>query len=189
MIDRIRELVERPVRELPAGVALAVCALVIVFGALLISQLGDSEPPGSGTGDGPDGGDEVTHPPVASHDPLASKDLSIGRATPADIQRIRRTTRRFLAAYLPYSYGRGEVDDIGPMTPVLAVLLREKAPRPPRDADRRDPRVELVHLEYADATEAETTALIDDGVIRYTLHVRLTRTGPHRWVITRVGPA
>jgi hypothetical protein len=74
------------------------------------------------------------------------------------------------------------------VTPVLAVLLREKPPRPPRDADRRDPRVELVHLEYADATEAETTALIDDGVIRYTLHVRLSRIGPRPWAITQVGP-
>jgi hypothetical protein len=42
MIDRIRELARRPVRELPAGIALAVCALVIVVGALMISQLGDT---------------------------------------------------------------------------------------------------------------------------------------------------
>jgi hypothetical protein len=72
---------------------------------------------------------------------------------------------------------------------VLEVIRREKPPQPPADADERDPQVKLVQLGFAAGHEAQTTALIDYGRTRYTLHVRMVATWNDRWMITDVGPA
>ena len=204
MFNRFRGLAARPVRELPAGLVLGVCALVLVAGAVLISTTStgsESTQSRAETApedreitlyDEPEEGEpsyEVTNPPAASHDPIEEPEaLAVGTASPADRRRARKAARMFLAEYLPYSYGRRPAKDVGNVTPVLEVILTEKPPRPPADADERHPRVELLQLEHADGREAEVIAVIDDEVTSYTLHVRMTRTWDDGWIIATVGP-
>jgi hypothetical protein len=94
-----------------------------------------------------------------------------------------------MAGYLPYSYGHGDAADIEGATPVLIVLLTEKPPRVPDSVRRRHPRLELVQLDGAGPSEAAAIAMVNDGITRYSVHVRLTRTTSGGWIVSDVGPA
>jgi hypothetical protein len=195
MIGRLRELANRPVSELPTRAVLATCVLVIALGALAFAQLNDVEPrPTPKPAPDAEGGYEVTHPPVVSHRPRDTEPPSeegplAEQVTPAQAARIRRATRRFMAGYLPYSYGHGDAADIEGAAPALIVLLTEKPPRVPDSVRRRHPRVELVQLDGAGPSEAAAIAIVNDGVTRYSVHVRLIRTTSGGWIVSEVGPA
>ena len=169
MIGRLRDLANRPVSELPTAAALAASVLVIALGACAFAQLDDPEPrPTPKPALDGQGGYEVTHPPVVSHDPREGTPPSeegplAEQVTPAQAARIRRATRRFMAGYLPYSYGHGDATEIEGAAPALIVLLTEKPPRVPDSVRRRRPRVELVQLDGAGPTDAAAIAMVDDG--------------------------
>jgi hypothetical protein len=196
MIGRLRDLANRPVSELPTRAVLATCVLVIALGAFAFAQLDDPEPR-STTRPAPDrqgGGYEVTHPPVVSHRPRDGEPPSEEgpleeQITPAQASRIRGATQRFMAGYLPYSYGRGDARDIRGAAPALIVLLAEKPPRVPDSVRRRRPRLELVQLDGAGPTDAAAIAMVNDGLTRYSVHVRLIRTTSGGWIVSEVGPA
>jgi hypothetical protein len=215
MFDRIRHLARRPVRELPAGLVLAVCATVLAAGAILIASTSDNPPresdraQRSGEPPTPAGPEEITlydepdkdepsheitlydEPDTAQTAPPAQSDQQGGEYPPlkaSDATPIRQSARGFLRGYLPYSYAQAEASEITDATPELVAELERDQPRPPHDVDRRRPRVVLVHLDDGGLTEpAEVVALIDDSTTRYTLRVRLTRTGPRAWAATNVG--
>jgi hypothetical protein len=197
MIGRLRDLANRPVSELPTAAVLAACVLLIALGALVFAQLDDPEPrrtPAAEPAPDSQEGYEVTHPPVVSHYPRDGKPPSEEgeleeQVTPAQAEQIRRATRRFMAGYLPYSYGNGGAGDIEGAAQALIVLLTEKPPRVPNSVRRRRPRLELVHLDGAGPTDAAAIATVDDGVTRYSVHVRLIRTSTGGWIVTEVGPA
>lgn len=194
MIGRLRDLANRPVSELPTAAVLAACVLVIALGALAIAQLDDPEPrPTPRPAPDAEGGYEVTHPPVVSHHPRDGAPLSEeGRlevqVTPAQAARIRGATRRFMDGYLPYSYGRGDAREIRGAAPALIVLLTEKPPRVPDSVRGRRASVELVQLDGAGPSDAAAIAMVNDGVTRYSVHVRLIRTTSGGWIVTEVGP-
>jgi hypothetical protein len=199
MIDELRRIARRPVRELPTRLVPAACALLIVLGAVLLSRLGEPEPeqrPAPRTSDGtlPAGDYEVTNPPVVSHDEHPSELPSEegpnrARVTPHDGRDIRSSTRRFMLGYLAYSYGRGAPADITNATRELIAELEQQPPRVPDRLARRHPQVELVHLDGAGPERAAAIALVDDGLARYSVSVRLIRTGAEEWSVTDVGPA
>lgn len=195
MIARVREFARRPLRELPAGLVLAACGLVIVIGALLLARIGEPESPprAPAAPTGERGSYEVTNPPSSGWDDgyyeLPSTDApepdSVAAGTRA---RVRGAARRFLVGYLRYSAGRGAAADIIGATRELLARLEHDPPRQPPGARRRRPRVMRVRLQEAGADEAAAAALIDDTISRYLLRLELVRTGPQAWSVRDVGP-
>lgn len=197
MIDRLRELANRPVSQLPAGLVIAACALVIVLGAILLSRIGDPQPrpqahPAPRAQDADPEGDEIN-----LNAPAPSWDYGFGElpsaegpnaehATPEDGARIRTVTRRFVTGYLAFTYQHGDASEIQGATPELLERLAQDPPRVPGNIRRRDPRVELVHSNGIGDLRAAAVAIVTDGAIRYSVHVRLIRNGPREWTVTDV---
>lgn len=206
MFNQVRDLARRPVYELPAGLVLVVCALVLVAGAVLIaSTSGDPARPAERADaetqeitlyDAPD--DEVDEPadPLAVRYPDAPSEDTHGLGTDypplkaSDAALIRTSAREFLRGYLPYSYGHGNVAQIDNATREFLAQLERNQPRPPADLAARHPRIVLVHMADGGLSEpAEVVALIDDEQTRYTLRLRMKRTGFGEWSATDVGPS
>jgi len=197
VIDRLRLLLNRPVRELPTGLALAACGLMIVLGALLLSQIADPEqprPPEPRAQDADAGGYSVTNPPVVSHETHPSElpseeGPSRARVTPHDARDVRASTHAFMRGYLAYTYGRARAIEITNATRELIAQLEQSPPRVPEDVRKRRPRVELVHSDGIGEQRAAAVAIVTDGVTRYSVGLRLVRTGMEEWSVTDVGPA
>jgi hypothetical protein len=149
---------------------------VAVAGGILAGALG-SRDDGSRTS-------ARAHPTVpptgAPHEPDAIPEA--GRS--ADERAAMRAARRFLAGYLPYSYGRGSADRIEATAAPLASMLRRQPPRVP--AADRQLHPQLVSLEVASVNGdlgLDLEAVIDDGRRRYSMIVAVRPAG-ERWLVT-----
>ena len=92
--------------------------------------------------------------------------------------------RRFLAGYLPYSYGQGPARRIEAAAAPLASTLRSAPPRVP--AQDRRLRPQLVSLEVASSNGdlgLDLTAVVDDGRRRYSM-ILAVRPAGDRWLVT-----
>ena len=98
----------------------------------------------------------------------------------------KRAARRFLAGYLPYSYGRRSPDDIPAVTRQLRAELVSERPRAPAGAQQRRPRIVLLQTEGAGRERAGILALVSDGERRYTVPLELARLEAG-WRVTDVG--
>ena len=95
-----------------------------------------------------------------------------------------RAARRFLAGYLPYSYGRGPAGRIEAAAAPLATMLRRQPPRVP--AADRQLRARLVSLEVASSNGDlgfDLAAVVDDGRRRYSM-ILAVRPAGDRWLVT-----
>lgn len=103
-------------------------------------------------------------------------------------ERAETAARVFLRGYLPYSYGRGSVEDFGPeiITPDLRQRFREQPPRPHSEARRAQPRVVAMRLARVRSDEVLLYADIEDGIAPYTLLLRLVRH-LEGWAMAAVG--
>jgi len=89
-----------------------------------------------------------------------------------------RVARRFLAGYIPYSYGRGPAKAIRGAAPALrAQLMRSSARIPAGIHDRFKPRLRSVTVSGTYNSETYVLATVDDGTGRYALTVRLHPAG------------
>jgi hypothetical protein len=96
--------------------------------------------------------------------------------TPADVTAAKRGARRFLTDYLPYTYGRGEAEEIRSAAPALRAELARQPPRvPPTVTRRARPRVTTLQAETAERDWASVLALVADGRRRYTITLGLER--------------
>ena len=94
--------------------------------------------------------------------------------------------RRFLAGYLPYSYGRRPPRTIRGLTPDLRRDLVRHTPRvPPALADKARPRLTGLTLSGIDGRQVILLARIDDGRSRYAALLTVQRQG-QRWAVSQV---
>jgi hypothetical protein len=99
---------------------------------------------------------------------------------------VERAARRFLAGYLPYSYGRAPARSIRGATPALR---RELATNPPRVAAvgtrSARPRVRELRVSGLNGSRAYVLAQVDDGSRTYATSLTIQRRGG-RWLVAEV---
>ena len=94
--------------------------------------------------------------------------------------------RRFLAGYLPYSYGQGDADEIRSVARQLRAELAQDPPRvPPALADKARPRVGRLQVSGTDRDRVILLAQVDDGQSRYAILLTVQRRDD-QWIVTQV---
>jgi len=196
VIDGIRLLLNRPLsdRERRRLFVLAVSVILLAAGAFaLLGRSGApaqhaTRTPARTPAPGP------TAPVVSpatdeallqapSEEGQLRKDLQGSRA---DVAAAKRSARRFLSGYLPYSYGQRGASGIPSASTGLRRRLAATRPRVPRRERRRHPTLELVQANGVGPVRADLVALVRDGASRYTVPLEVTRRRGG-WIVTAVG--
>jgi hypothetical protein len=116
----------------------------------------------------------------------SSETGQISRQQRRDVREATTAARRFLAGYLPYSYGRRDARNIRSVSPALRRELQRHAPRvPPALAEKARPRVLDLKMSGVTSDEVILLARIDDGQSRYVALVTVQRRG-QRWAVSQV---
>jgi hypothetical protein len=184
----------RPLRDSDRPRLFAIAVALIAAAAAVLTQL---ERPVSSTRAEPpdDPGAVASSAAEAALTPASSapsaEPSGEGTRTPiavsrADVAASRRAARRFLARYLPYTYGRGRARRIRPATAALRRRLSVNRPRVPARERQRAPRLVLLQSQAVGHRHAEFVALVSDGRRRYTVGLELARTGTG-WQVARIG--
>ena len=190
MIARLRAWLNRPLRDNDRTRLFVAAVATILAGAGVLTLLDaprgrpprHSPPPAARTSPSP--GAAVTVAPVET--PSAPRSPAAGTPAARDgVEAAKRTARRFLTDYLPYTYGRRPARSIRAATPPLRRRLATERPRVPPAVRRRHPRVLLVQAEGVSRTHGAVTALVSDGGHRYTVELELHRGRPG-WTVTNV---
>jgi hypothetical protein len=196
VVDRLRLFLNRPLRDSdrPRLFALAVVAVVVAAGILALVHDRAAAPQRTraviAAPAAPAGG--ALSAPVSTPSPAPTAAGEEGRppassaGSRADVAGAKWAARRFLAGYLPYSYGHGRPDHIAAATTELRRRLARQPPRVPARERRLRPRLLLLLSEAVSRGRAQLLALVGDGAQRYTLHLRLARTAGS-WTVTDVG--
>lgn len=112
--------------------------------------------------------------------------------TPAPPERTvlaaRRTARRFLDAYLAFTYGRVNALPDGVAARALVDDLGSSPPEVPTEVAARRPRVRRLELQWAGPTEATAVATIDDGARRYPVVVVIRRGAAGHFLVVELRP-
>jgi hypothetical protein len=192
VVDRLRLFWNRPLRDSDRPRLFAIAVALIAAVAAVLTQL---ERPGPSLRAQPPDGRPAAGAPAPLLTPAASappaEPSEEGTRTPVAASRVdvaasKRAARRFLARYLPYTYGRGRARRIRPATPALRRRLFDNRPRVPARERRRAPRLVLLQSESVGHRHAELVALVGDGRRRYTVGLELARTRAG-WQVDRVG--
>jgi hypothetical protein len=194
VVDRLRLLWNRPLRDRDRPRLFAIAVALIAAAAAVLTGL--ERPAPSPRAQPPDDPPSVVSPapepvltPAASAPPAQPSEE--GTRTPvaasrADVAASKRAARRFLARYLPYTYGRGRARRIRPATPGLRRRLCAQRPRVPARDRRRAPRLVLLQSDTVGHRHAELVALVSDRRRRYPVALELARTRAG-WQVDRVG--
>ena len=189
MIDRLRTWLNRPLGDGDRTRLFLAAVATILAGAGVLTFLDaprerpprHSPPPAAARSPGA----AVTVAPVET--PNAPRSPAAGTPAARDrVETAKRAARRFLADYLPYTYGRRPARSIRGATPPLRRRLATEQPRVPPAVRRRHPRVLLVQAEDVSRTRTAVTALVGDDGHRYTVELELHR-GRSGWTVTNVG--
>jgi hypothetical protein len=128
-------------------------------------------------------------PPVQTTDDGGTESSEVGRVSAQqrrDVREASTAARRFLAGYLPYSYGRRDARAIRSVTPALRRELERHAPRvPPALAAKARPRLQGLKMSGIARRQVILLARIDDGRSRYAALVTVQRRG-QRWAVSQV---
>ena len=198
MIDRARMALNRPLDDGDRPRLFGMAVATIVGGALILSVVGrtparpakrtEPHPPAAiatpaapAVPIAPATVDEESAPPSEESEPSAA--LEVSRS---DLRVVKRTARRFLLDYLPFTYGRGSARHIRAASARLRAELAAEPPRVPPRERRHRPRVVLLQLDGAGRAWAGVVALVDDGARRYSVAMTLARVG-RSWQVARVG--
>ncbi len=197
MVDRLRLLLNRPLRDGDRPRLFSIAVAVIAGTAAVLALLDDgeisSQPP-------PRAAPPASVPPAPAGPPKASLAPAAARQAPseegnppagsqpskASIAQSKEAARRFLTGYLPYTYGRGSASRIAPVDPELRDRLAGERPRVPARESRRRPRLELIQSDGVSRERAQLVALVGDGKRRYTVRLQLARS-PSGWRVTDLG--
>ena len=194
MVDRLRVFFNHPLEDGDRHRLFVIVVAIIAGAALILALLDDA---------GPAPEPVKARARSAAQAPTVAASFNVPAAAPAapseegnppaalrgsrtDIARGKRAARRFLARYLPYTYGQGRANRIPAATPDLRAALDEARPRVPARNGRRRPRLELLQSDGVSSERAQLVALVRDGRLRYTVRLRLTNTAAG-WVVTELG--
>jgi hypothetical protein len=188
VIDHLRTFLDRPLRDRDRRRLFAIAVGIIVAAAGILTLLDDAGPaphPKREPRQPATDATAVELAPVATPvAPSEESDPSPGlRASQADIARSKRAARRFLAGYLPYTYGRRPANRIRAASPELLAQLERDRPRVPADERRRRPRLELLQSNSVSRERADLVALVGDGARRYEVRIPLANTATG-WLVT-----
>ena len=194
MVDRLRQLWNRPLRDGDRPRLFAIAVALIAATAAVLTQLdGPTQAPSLHRA----ATSPVTKPQAPATAPAVTPDIerrepseegtrTVVRPARADVTASKRAARRFLAGYLPYTYGRVRARAIQSATGALRRRLVARRPRVPAGERRRSPRLTLLQSNSVGHRHAELVALVDDGECRYTIALELARTATG-WRVTRAG--
>ena len=192
MVDRLRGFLNRPLSDGDRPRLFATAVAVIVGAAAILALVDDGDaPPARSVPEAaaPDRLAETPPPvpePAASAEPPSEEGRPGATASREEVREAKRAARRFLAAYLPYSYGQAGAREITNADADLRRRLTREPPRVPPRVRRRRPRLELLHADGAGRDRARMVALVSDGRRRYTVGLELARSGSG-WNVTAVG--
>lgn len=196
MIDRLRALLNRPIQDADRLRLFALAAAVVAAGAVLLALSGrdghvarddrratrDAELTGRAEPPLPSPRDPAELP-VPSEEGRRPKE---DQASRREIARAKDATQRFLAAYLPYTYGRGRAGELPAATDELRTALADARPRVPARERGRSARVAALQVAGAGPRRLGMLALVDDARRSYTVRLALARYGSD-WKVTEVG--
>jgi hypothetical protein len=211
VIGALQELAERPIAERERRRLFVLSAAVVVCAAALLITLrpgtaGDPKPAPPPAATRPDpprptppAADNPDTPPSPTRGGAKEAGESAhrargdaGRRPPAGParhvpERIERTARRFLGAYLPFLYGRGPARAIEPATAQLRTRLVRSLVRVPPAARHRYPRVVALRPRPVGGGRFAVTARVEDGgTARYPIELVVTRRRG-RWRVVEAG--
>jgi hypothetical protein len=195
VIDHLRAFLNRPLGDGERWRLFVLAVIVILAGAGALALLDRPAPRPQLAMRAPTPGPSPAAPPAAaqagdqvsleapSEEGSPRKELGGSRA---DVASAKRAAARFLAGYLPYSYGRRSARRIASASDALRRRLAANRPRIPARERRRHPRVVLVQSNGVGRVGAELVALVRDGARQYTILLELV--GRHGvWKVTAVG--
>jgi hypothetical protein len=196
MIDRVRAFLNRPLRDVDRTRLFALTVAVVLIGAAALAVLDGPKQPAA-----PSAAQTDREPaplrslpaePAASPAVPAAAPSEEGQppaaleASRADVTAAKRAARRFLAGYLPYSYGRRGARRIANVDARLRRRLLRERPRVPAAERRHRPRLVLLQAHGVAPRAGELVALVSDGARRYTVPLELARSRAG-WRVTDVG--
>ena len=191
MVDRLRLSWNRPLRDGDRLRLFAIAVALIAGAAAALTQLERPAPqrqarqPDTPRTTAPPSA-EPPPSPVATPVPAEEGSRTTVAASRADVAASKRAARRFLAGYLPFTYGRRPARRIDNATTALRHRLEQQRPRVPAAERRRTPRLELLQSDSVGRDRAELVAVVDDGKHRYTVPLELTRARAG-WQVARAG--
>ena len=191
MIDRLRALWTRPIRDEERMPIFLGAAVVLVLAAVLLALTRGGEE--AVTAARPAAAEPEPAAP-APDEPLPRREAEgeADRERPAtvsgrDVRAAKRTARRFLTGYLPYSYGRGPASAVGTAaTPELRAELAATPPRASARVRRLEPRVGSVQVEAMTSRSVAVAAFVEDGERSYSIALGLER-GASGWQVSGLG--
>jgi hypothetical protein len=188
VLDRLRAFLNRPLEDAERARLFLVAVVAIALGAVALALMDDPGTGQPGPASGRPAASSATAEPVASLE-LPSEEgepPAAAESTRADVEAARTVARRFLAGYLPFSYGQAGTHAIEDASDELRRRLAAEPPRVPVSERRRRPRVLLVQANGVGEVRAAVVALIADGARRYTVPVELERRSSG-WIVTSAG--
>ena len=195
MIDSLRLLVNRPLRDGDRTRLFALAVTVIGAAAAAFALLEHPAPapvPAAPPASAPAPARTPTPAPAATPTPPAVRerpseegDVTAAVSRP-HVHAAKRAAGRFLAGYLPYSYGQRRARAITAASPKLQRRLARERPRVPVRERVRHARAMLLQADGVDGARAGMVALVSDGARTYTVALELRR-GRAGWRVTRVG--
>jgi hypothetical protein len=178
-------------RLIAAGIALASAAGIAGCGNEYVNGAGvysntSTTPPAAQTATTP----ALVEPePVQSTDAGGTESSEVGKISAAQRLAVRQASaaaRRFLAGYLPYSYGRRPATLIRGASAQLRRTLVRDAPRVPLALQKKArPRLRGLQLSGISGQQVIMLARIDDGQSRYAALLTVQRQG-QRWAVSQV---
>jgi hypothetical protein len=195
VVDRVRAFLNRPLRDADRPRLFAIAVGVVVAAAALLAPVdaprsprADAEP-AEPSPPRTAAGSPAAVPELAGSDEAPSEESNLPaelEASSAQITQVKRAARRFLAGYLPYSYGRRDARRIAQASTALRRRLASEPPRVPSAERGRRPRLVLLQADSVGRSRAGMRALVADGARRYTVSLELERTAAG-WLVTELG--
>lgn len=180
LFARVQQLGDRPLPEDTRVLRIVVVAILLLGAVAFIALRSAAPQPASSTA-APVAASPVPAPAPASGEASTSRPVSAG-----ELHAIKRSARRFLVSYLPYSYGRAPATAILGVTPGLRAGLTSSPPRVSSSERRRRARVIVLQAEGATTRRARVLAVITDGARTYSLSVTMQPVDGV-WTATAIG--
>lgn len=163
---RLKARADQPIEQSHKGIAIALMVLLVVT-AIVLSVVKFPTPKDPAPARTPPPAAAPAPTPAVAPEPTST--TAVG--TPEDVtagtlKDAKHAARRFLAGYLPYTYGQQPIRRIKGASPALIQMLKANPPRvpPASDANRRRPTIDaLTTAENATGTTVTFAALVSDG--------------------------
>lgn len=169
MIERLRELLDRPFARSERRGLFTLAASVLILAALGLALIG--RPGAQHPGPAP-------RPTPVLPGPRPAPSLAPESPAPAQAARAQAAAQRFLDGYLAYLYGHGPARAIKGASLELRRRLEAQRPRVSPATRRRRGRVVDLSVRPLSGGRFAATVMIDDGgVARYPISLTLQRRG------------